>query len=70
MLAEYDIPRDSTLKVLSCKQDSQLFVKTLPGKTIFLMVWLGETVEGVKQMIQQKEGMRVRLCYNCVRLYS
>ncbi len=34
----------------------QIFVKTLPGKTITLNVESSHTVESVKQKIQVKEG--------------
>lgn len=35
----------------------QIFVKTLTGKTITLEVESGDTVEAVKQKIQDKEGI-------------
>lgn len=34
----------------------QIFVKTLTGKTITLDVESSDTIEGVKQKIQDKEG--------------
>jgi ubiquitin len=34
----------------------QIFVKTLTGKTITLDVDASDTIEGVKQRIQDKEG--------------
>jgi hypothetical protein len=34
----------------------QIFVKTLTGKTITLEVESGDTIESVKQKIQDKEG--------------
>ena len=34
----------------------QIFVKTLTGKTITLDVEPGDTIENVKQKIQDKEG--------------
>jgi ubiquitin len=37
-------------------EESNLFVKTLTGKTIGLCVSLSETIEGVKEQIQEKEG--------------
>lgn len=35
----------------------QIFVKTLTGKTITLDVEAGDTVEQIKQKIQDKEGI-------------
>ena len=35
----------------------QIFVKTLTGKTITLEVESGDTVESIKQKIQEKEGI-------------
>lgn len=37
-------------------EEPNLFVKTLTGKTIGLCVSLSETIEGVKEQIQEKEG--------------
>jgi ubiquitin len=38
-------------------EEPNLFVKTLTGKTIGLCVSLSETIEGVKEQIQEKEGI-------------
>jgi hypothetical protein len=35
----------------------QIFVKTLTGKTITLEVEAGDTIEQVKQKVQDKEGI-------------
>jgi len=36
---------------------SQIFIKTLSGKTITIDIDLNDTVENVKQQIQDKEGI-------------
>lgn len=37
----------------------QIFVKTLTGKTITLDTDASDTIETVKQKIQEKEGVRI-----------
>jgi ubiquitin C len=59
-LKDYTITKDSTIHlVLRLRGGSsmQIFVKTLTGKTLTLDVDASDSIEAVKQKIQDKEGI-------------
>ena len=57
-LEDYSVQKESTLHlVMRIRGGMQIFVKTLTGKTMTLEVENGETVESVKQKVQDSEGI-------------
>ena len=54
-LSDYDIQKEFTLHLSLC--EVQIFIKTLAGKTIPLVVKLSFSIANVKAMIQDEEGI-------------
>jgi ubiquitin C len=59
-LGDYNIQKEATLHlVLRLRGGTQIFVKTLTGKTITLEVEDSDTIEQIKQKIKDKDGYEI-----------
>ncbi len=59
-LSDYNIAKESTIHmVLRLRGGMQIFVKTLTGKTMTVDVESQDSVESIKQKIQDREGVPV-----------
>merc|ERR1740121_906449 len=57
-LDDYHIQKAATLHLaLRLSKPYQIYLKTLTGKTITLSVWKASTIESVKAMLQDVEGI-------------
>ena len=56
-LSHYNIQMQSTLHLVLCQRSYQIFVKTLTGKTIVLDTEASDTIETLKALIHDEEGV-------------